>query len=220
MIITRYHDPTEVDLINPYAEPTELEIICHRYLGGESVGDLAAAYGVRAAVMGSRIVGAGISGANTCKSDNMQHVIDRTGRFRVSAECKTYLYLFKLKRYSDTHCKVGISIDPSIRATNAQGEYGDERLRIAFATRRDAFLLEQAVLEATRGGTQYPADMAHWVGLSEIRTMPAEDMVPIIEELHNDLQALGPWEFAVRHMRMWPSQLVICQQKAAMATKP
>ncbi|WP_094555451.1 hypothetical protein [Synechococcus sp. 1G10] len=125
-----------------------------------------------------------------------------------------------MRRYSDTHCKVGISFDPATRAARSQGEYGDEQLRISLASRRDAFLLEQAGLDGTRDSKECPADMTRWIGPSEIRTIPTEDMVLVIKWLHNEMQKLGPWEFSARYNRMWPSQLVICQQKAVMATTP
>ncbi len=86
MTLTRYHDPTEVELINPYdTEPGELEVIIHRYLSGETPGHLAEVYGVRAAVMASRIARAGFLRANTGKHNTMQDVLDSAGRFKVSS---------------------------------------------------------------------------------------------------------------------------------------
>jgi Mor family transcriptional regulator len=129
--------------------------------------------------------------------DSVQHAINGTGHHQHQRECE--LYLFELARYSATHCKPGISFDTDNRADVSKGEYGEEVLRLFFATRAEAYFLEQAILDATRGSADYPADLAGWAGHSEVRAMPATDMVPTILRLAEELEELGQWEFAARY---------------------
>jgi hypothetical protein len=115
-----------------------------------------------------------------------------------------------------THCKPGIAFDADARARSsaAEGEYGEEVLRLLFATRTEAYFLEQAVLDATRGSADCPEDLLGWAGASEIRAMPASDMVPIVLRLADELEELGLWEFAARYVPMTAAQRLQCQQRA------
>lgn len=144
--------------------------------------------------------------------DSVQHVLDSTGHHQHQRECE--LYLFELARYSATHCKAGIAFDADKRARESNGEYGEEVLRLFFASRAEAYFLEQAVLDATRGSASCPADLIGWGGHSEVRAMPAADMVPTILRLAEELEELGQWEFAARYVPMTASQRAICQQRA------
>jgi hypothetical protein len=121
------------------------------------------------------------------------------------------LYLYGLERYATTHCKPGIAFDAEVRADK---EYGEAVLRLLFSTRQEAYFLEQAVLDATRGCAGCPDDLTGWTGASEIRAMPAEDMVPIVLRLAEELEELGVWEFAARYVPMTAAQRAICQQRA------
>ena len=146
--------------------------------------------------------------------DSVQHVINGTGHHQHQRECE--FYLFELARYSATHCKPGIAFDVDHRSNrrDSNGEYGEEVLRLFFTTRAEAYFLEQAVLDATRGSAGYPDDLIDWAGHTEVRAMPAADMVPTILRLAEELEELGQWEFAARYVPMTAAQRVTCQQRA------
>lgn len=190
------------------------QTICQRYLAGESATALAKTFKASSTTICNILDRNGIErrASGIEFGDSVQHVFDGTGRHQHQRECE--LYLFELARYSDTHCKAGIAFDTDVRAGISSGEYGEEVLRLFFASRAEAYFLEQAVLDATRGSASCPADLAGWVGHSEVRMMPAEDMVPTILRLAEELEELGQWEFAARYVPMTASQRAICQQRA------
>ena len=191
--------------------------VVKRYLEGENTYQLGKAYGVSNGTISRVLERAGIERrSDGGGGDSVQHAIDGTGRHSQPRECE--FYLFELARYSDTHCKPGIAFDTDSRAGLGKGEYGAEVLRLVFATRAEAYFLEQAVLDATRGAADCPADFDGWIGASEVRAMPAEDMVPIIERLVDELEELGLWEFAAAYVPMTAAQRVTCQQRAHTLT--
>jgi DNA-directed RNA polymerase specialized sigma24 family protein len=196
--------------LSPKTEPE----VCHRYVGGENTTQLGAAFGVNAATIGKILKRNGIERRTSGVEfgDSVQHVLDCTGRHTITRECEFYLY--ELDRYSDTHCKPGIAFDADVRVRVGSGNYGAEILRLVFATRAEAYFLEQAVLDATRGSADCPEDLLDWGGASEIRAMPAEDMVPIVLRLAEELEELGPWAFAAAYCPMTAAQRAICQQRA------
>lgn len=134
-------------------------------------------------------------------SDSVQHAIEGTGRFTHQRECEFYIY--ELARYSTTHCKPGIAFDTDIRVDE---EYGEEALRLFFNSRQEAFFLEQAILVETDAPWQCPDDLWSWKGASEIRAMPAKDLVPIALNLANELGEIGIWEFATLRVPMTNGQ--------------
>ena len=133
----------------------------------------------------------------------------RSNRFAQPRECE--LYLYELARYSDTHCKPGIAFDADRRADR---EYGAEVLRLVLTTRGEAYFLEQAVLDATRGSAECPDDLADWPGNREVRAMPADDLLPIVLRLAAELEAMGPWSFAAAYVPMTAAQRATCQQRS------
>jgi DNA-directed RNA polymerase specialized sigma24 family protein len=189
---------------------------CARYQAGENGYQLGAVFGVSPATIGNILKRHGIERRTPVGfGDSAQHVIDGTGLHANARECE--FYLFELARYSGTHCKPGIAFDAADRVRQGNGEYGAEILRLVFATRAEAYFLEQAVLDATRGSADCPDDLWDWNGFSEIRAMPAEDMVPTVLRLADELEELGMWEFAARYVPMTAAQRAICQQRALIA---
>ena len=191
------------------------QLICKRYLAGENTYQLAAAFGLTHNPIRKILERHGIErrASGVEFGDSVQHILDCTGRHSIPRECE--FYLFELARYGDTHCKPGIAFDTERRA---DGEYGAEVLRLVFSTRAEAYFLEQAVLDATRGNVDCPADLLAWGGASEIRAMPASDMEPIVLRLAEELEELGPCEFAARYVPMTAAQRAICQQRASLRT--
>ena len=144
--------------------------------------------------------------------DSVQHIFDCAGLHTHHRECEFYVY--ELARYANTHCKPGIAFDSCARA---DAEYGEEVLRLVFATRAEAYFLEQAVLDATRGYRDCPEDLVGWDGASEVRAMPAEDLLPVIDRLAAELELLGVWAFAAAYVPMTAAQRAQCQQRAQLS---
>lgn len=195
--------------------------VCRQYLTGENTLELGEAYGVSGSTIGAILKRNGIERrAGNGGADSVQHVLDGTGRHATPRECE--FYLFELARYSQTHCKPGIAFNADTRAScaRAQGEYGAEALRLVLATRAEAYFLEQAVLDATRGCADCPDDLKEWIGTSEIRAMRADDMVTVVLRLAQELEDLGPWEFAASYVPMTATQRMECQRRGAAAISP
>ena len=190
---------------------------CRRYVAGESTTQLGSALGVTHRTILNILERNDIERRDPGGfRDSVQDILDCTGRHEDSRECE--FYLFELARYSDTHCKPGIAFDADVRARVGGGEYGEEVLRLVFSTRAKAYFLEQAVLDATCGSADCPEDLAGWAGASEVRAMPAKDMVPVVLRLAEELEDLGVWEFAVRFVSMTAAQRSACQQRAMERT--
>jgi len=187
--------------------------VCSRYITGESTVLLAAVMGVSASTISAILARNCIERRlGECFGDGMQNALDGTGYHSHIRDCSFYLY--SLARYSDTHCKPGVAFNVEARAAQSYGEYGKEHLRVTFATRQEAFLLEQALLNATCGAATCPDDLRDWQGATEVREIPAEDMLPIAERLIDELDELGVWDFACLRVPMTMEQRAICQQRA------
>lgn len=191
--------------------------VCARYLAGETTTQLGDIYGLTNATVGLILDRNGIDRRTAGGyGDSVKQVLESTGHHGHSRECAFYLY--ELARYSLTHCKPGITFDITGRIKAARGEYGAEVLRLIFATRQEAFFLEQAVLDATRGSAECPDDLIGWIGASEVRAMPADDLLPIVLRLAAELEAMGPWSFAAAYVPMTTAQRATCQQRAIACT--
>jgi hypothetical protein len=184
--------------------------VCKRYQEGESTVQLGIAFGVANSTIGKILkrneielrIGGGYG-------DSIQHALDGTGHHSRQRECE--LYLYELARYSSTHCKPGISFNSDLRADD---EYGVEVLRLVFDSRAEAYILEQAVLDQSRGCADCPDDLWDWSGASEVRAMPAEDMGPVVLRLAEELEEMGVWSFAAAYVPMTAAQRMQCQQRA------
>ena len=189
-------------------------IVCSRYLGGESTAQLGNAFGVHNSTIRTILkrnnVEARSSGSEF--GDSVQHILDSTGLHAQPRECS--FYLFELANHSQTHCKPGISFDVNHRVNCGGGQYGQEAVVQVFATRAEAWFLEQAVLDQTRSNATRPEELKNWEGASEIRNMAANDMEPIVFRLIEELEELGMWEFAAAYVPMTAAQRALCQQRS------
>ena len=191
--------------------------VCRRYLEGESSILLGDIFGLQDSTIGRILKRNGVEMRKVdFYGDSIHHALESTGRHSHARECEFYLY--ELARYSDTHCKPGIAFNVANRIAVGRGEYGAEVLRLVFSTRTEAFFLEQAVLDATRGSAECPEDLQRWDGASEVRAMPADDLLPIIDRLAGELDAMGPWSFAAAYVPMTTAQRATCQQRAIACT--
>ena len=186
--------------------------VCNRYLDGENTVQLGEAFGVTSSTIGRILKRNGIERREAGGYfDSVQHAIDGTGRHSYARDCSFYIFdLPDQQGYS----KPGISFDVKTRVKLAEGQYGEEHLRITYPTRQEAYFLEQAVLDATPGSAGRPEALLSRIGASEVRALPADDLVLIAIHLADELEELGLWEFAVAYVPMTSSQRAICQQRA------
>jgi Mor family transcriptional regulator len=201
-----------------FTDAEELEF-CRLYDAGETTVEIAKLFGVTGNTIADAVQRQG--GEIRCIenwTDSVKHVLDGTGRHSRPRECEFYLY--ELARYADTHCKPGIAFETETRVKQGSGKYGEEVLRLVFGTRAEAYFLEQAVLDATRGYRDCPEDLAGWSGATEVRAMPAEDLLPVVDRLAAELELLGVWEFAAAYVPMTAAQRAQCQQRARLSPVP
>lgn len=186
--------------------------VCSRYAAGENTYSISDDYDIsivtvyKALHRGGVEIREGITGG-----DSVEYALTSTGHYSSQRECS--FYVFDLANHPGCS-KPGIAFNLETRITQSGGEYGDMHIEFTFATRQEAFFLEQAVLDATRGCARCPSALAGWAGASEVRAMPAEDLVAIAERLADEMDELGVWEFAARYVPMTSAQRAICQQRA------
>lgn len=188
--------------------------IAKRYLAGENIVQLSKAYGVSPGAICRYLNGQGVERRQSggC-ADTVQQAITGTRRF--SHKRETELYVVEMASHHSTHSKVGIAFDSDHRRECSGGKYGEEHLRIMFGTRQEAFFLEQAVLEATKSDFDPPQCLAGWVGISEIRAVPANRLAALAAELASEMEELGHWEFAALRVPMTAGQRAACLEQAA-----
>ena len=198
--------------LNPAVEPE----VCSRYLAGENTYQLGDVFGVSDSTISNILKRNGVELRSGIPfGDSVQHILDSTGLHAQPRECS--FYLFELAGYSQTHCKPGIAFDISSRVNCGGGQYGLKTLEQIFTTRAEAWFLEQAVLDETRSNAARPEELENWGGASEIRSMAADDMEPIVSRLTEELEELGMWEFAAAYVPMTAAQRAICQQKSLLS---
>lgn len=187
--------------------------VAKRYLAGENIVQLSKSYGVSANAICRYLSAQGIERRQSggC-ADTVQQAIAGTRRF--SHRRETDLYVVEMAGHQSTHSKVGIAFDSDHRRECSGGKYGDEHLRLTFETRQEAFFLEQAVLEATRHHFDPPARLAEWVGVSEIRAVPASQLSALTTTLALEMEELGHWEFAALRVPMTAGQRQACREAA------
>ena len=190
----------------------QIKQILYLYEDGMSVTEVAKTVGCGEWSAWNQLKVAGIEIRGARGGDTTQQAIDGTNRFALKKECS--FYVSELARYRETHCKPGIAWDVAIRAGVSRGEYGDSVLRIIFATRLEAYFLEQASLYKTKHLWGCPEDLEAWQGATEIRAVAASEFAPIALQLADELQELGPWEFAVRFVPLTSTQRAVCEAKA------
>ena len=127
------------------------------------------------------------------------------GEFR-NREDDAFFYVFPLARF-DGYAKPGIAEDLEVRKRGSRGEYGDVYDYIALP-RIEAWLIEQAVLNATRLMTGCPAELSDrkWEGYTEVRRMEPQAAFDMAIEFHDQLQELGRERFAIQHIPMTPGE--------------
>jgi hypothetical protein len=187
--------------------------VCNSYLNGKSANEIAIAYQASSETILRILEQNGVERRGKGGyGDGVQHALDCTGYHSCARDCD--FYIFSLSKYNETHSKLGISFDVFERARVSNNEYGDEWLRVTFATRQEAYFLEQALFSATLNSARCPVELSKWSGASEIRELPASTLGQIAECLVEELEELGVWDFAALRVPMTAAQRAICQQRA------
>ena len=122
------------------------------------------------------------------------------GNFR-NPENEAFFYVFTMANHPELS-KPGIATTIEHRADEEYGELHD----FIAAPRLDAWLIEQAVLLETRSHHDCPLALSDWPGFSELRKAEPELLFEIACRFHEQLQALGRAEFAIRFVPTTPEQ--------------
>ena len=125
---------------------------------------------------------------------------------RFIEQMSTYFYVYPLQRFPG-YTKPGIAEDLIQRESNAKGEYGEIHDFIELS-RLDAWLLEQAVLHATRLFTDCPKELEEckWGGWTEVRRMEPKAVFDLALELEEQFREMGRERFAAQFIPMNPEQ--------------
>ena len=191
--------------------------VCSRYQSGESSLKLAISFGVDQSTIVDYLALNGIERRSPGSVyGTVQHALDNMHSF--SSVCDTAFYICGLARFPSSHSKPGISFAPDIRASASGGEYGSFELIQWFATRQEAFFLEQALLHVTRDSAACPEELSGWPGSSEVREMPASDLSKHAIWLLGQLEELGVWRFAAQYVPMTNGERLQCEQRAELSS--
>lgn len=178
------------------------EDIVRRYLKGESALSIADDYPVTDAGIRSflRRQGIEIRDAGTW-GDSVRHILDGTGNFIRKKETCYYIYTIK---GMPGLVKPGIAHDTNRRREVGDGYYDEELLIQVYSSREEAFLIEQAILDATAEYSFRPEELENegWAGISEIRKIEEDAIMSIFERYHNELEEIGIWHFAAMYVPM------------------
>lgn len=145
---------------------------------------------------------------------NVERWVDGTFKF---PERSSYFYIYELKNYRG-FCKPGIALDIKQRRGQGHGQYG-ELFDYIELPRIDAWLLEQAVLHQTSADAFCPLELelARWGGYTEVRRLEAVKVFSLAIQLHEQLQALGRFRFALQFLDLTSEARDAINRQAAAA---
>lgn len=191
----------------------DIDDICARYAGGESSFSIAKDYPVSWGTILSVCARNGLdirsSGGG---GDSVQHVLAKTGNFQTARE--TCYYIYSVNGFPDL-LKPGISFDVKGRENKGDGIYGEQLFLEFFASREEAYFLEQAVLIETMPFADIPETLcnSNWIGVTELRRIGLDDLISIIDFYKQQLDELGIWAFAHAYVPMTQQQKHQCIQR-------
>ena len=143
--------------------------------------------------------------------DSVQKAIEGTGNFEHPQE--TDYYIYSVAEF-ERHYKPGISFSRKDRIRGRSEFYGDEEYLQIYPTRRDAYFIEQAILEATK--KKMPKDsnasFYRFEGSGEVREIDLNELLEIVNWYNQELERLGIWEFAATHVPMTDQQRTHCKR--------
>ena len=141
----------------------------------------------------------------------MQNAIQRESIFEYEQETDYYIYSVV---DHENHYKPGIAFSHKDRISGRSDFYGEQKYLQIFPTRQHAYLFEQAVLKHSLGNLPSNPDSSFFQhhGSGEVREIPLEDLMRLIEWLNDELDELGLWQFAIAHVPMTKEQRADCQK--------
>lgn len=182
--------------------------ICAEYKSGATLNELGNSHQASNSTIQKILIRHEIERREKGGEDNLQYLLD--GLFR-GAEKEAEFYIYKLKNY-DGYLKAGVEST----GHRADREYGEQQLSI-FGERHEIWLLEQAILKATKRFAACPSDLAdrRWPGWTEVRQMNPDALIKVATALHEQLLELGMWLFAAQFVPMTAQQRQECLLRAA-----
>lgn len=148
-------------------------------------------------------------------SDNIGTCLAGTDRF--SEGKPTLFYVVPLERFPG-YAKCGIvQVDVQDSRFNDPQYSSMEVTSWECNDRIEAFMLEQALLNQTRTSAECPQELRkqRWAGYTEVRKMPAEDMINLAQNLVDRLHEIGcPYQFALEYVSMSSGHRTKCQELA------
>lgn len=143
--------------------------------------------------------------------DSVQNAIQMKGVYEYEQETDYYIYSVV---DHENHYKPGIAFSHKDRIRGRSDFYGDQEYLQIFPTRHHAYFFEQAVLEHSLENLPSNPDASffQYDGSGEVREIPLEDLMRLIEWLNDELDELGLWRFAIAHVSMTKEQREDCHK--------
>lgn len=119
---------------------------------------------------------------------------------------ETQVYVYSITGHSDI-LKIGIARDHTVRKKTSNGIYDEMLFHWIFSNRREARIIEAAVLQATKSHFFCPDDLSDWAGWSELRRISVENASELIQFYIDDLaehcaEGGSIWSWAISHITM------------------
>lgn len=191
-----------------WSEEYKMSVI-KEYVNGESLERVAEKHSSNANSMAQflRKNGVEIRNGRSLK-DSVACFLNGTGNFKVDYDSTFYVH--EMKNYSGF-------VKPGLCSTGQRAhrdkEYGNKVLEI-YGSRREMWLIEQAVLFETRNKMDCPSQLeGQWLGWTEVRKMDEVDIVAVVDYMLQELDELGMWGFAAKYVPMTDHQRECCKAK-------
>ena len=90
------------------------------------------------------------------------------------------------------------------RISQGHGKFGEEYFYKLYESRKEAYMLEQALLNETLDFAKAPQELIEikWEGASEIRCLELDKLLEVTLFFEKELDEIGLWEFAARYVPM------------------
>lgn len=197
-----------------YSLKSAQEKVVRMYAEGQYLREIANHYNVSIRAVITCLEKAGLERRSPDgTNDGVQKLLRSEGRFSKKEETEFYVYTLT---GHDGLLKVGISNNSERRARDSRGIYESNLLLIVFASREEAFFLEQAVLYATQEYFDPPQDLVdqNWAGWSEVRRMEEEPLFELIDFYQSQLDEMNIWDFAASYVPMTEYEKNECLSRA------
>jgi uncharacterized protein (DUF433 family)/transposase-like protein len=124
---------------------------------------------------------------------------------------ETQVYIYSIIGHNDI-LKIGIARDHKVRKNTSDGVYDEMLFHWIFPNRREARIIEAAVLQATKSHFYCPDDLITWGGWSELRRISVENTSELIQHYIDDLaehcaEGGSIWSWAISHITMTKQEM-------------